>query len=363
MKRLASGFLAIIIMTGVARAAQPERLSATSAILIDADSGRILYAHNSDEPRLIASITKLMTALTALESGHKLSERVRICPEWTGIEGSSVYLKAGEEITLETLLYGLLLRSGNDAAHAIAGYCAGDVETFVAAMNEKAKSLGMTNSHFANPSGLNAEDHYSTARDMSILARACLQNDILRKIVSTRTITLEGRIFTNHNKLLWQYDGCIGMKTGYTEKAGRTLVSAAERDGLTLICVTLNAPDDWKDHKTLFDYGFAHYKRHRLIKAGDVLCRIPLKDSVMPFYTIRAQEDLYTVLKADETPTLSFSLFNESLSAPLEAGTRLGEALFSLDDRPFLRIELATTDKTESNRAPESAGIFRIFGR
>ena len=217
------------------------KVSAASAVLMDAGTGRVLYEKDGHTRRLIASTTKLMTALVALESGHDLGETVTIDRAWTGAEGSSIYLRPGEEVTLEALLYGMLLRSGNDAALAVAGHCGGTVEQFVARMNRKAQELGMEDSSFANPNGLNAERHYSSAWDMALLARACLENEELAKIVSTKSITLGTRTFTNHNKLLWRYEGCIGLKTGYTEKAGRTLVSAARRDGLTLICVTLNA--------------------------------------------------------------------------------------------------------------------------
>lgn len=201
-----------------------------------------------------------MTALVALESGCPLEEKVVIREEDTRTEGSSLYLRPGEELRLETLLYGLLLQSGNDAALAVARHCGGTVENFVAEMNRCAARLGMTNSRFANPSGLNAEGHCSTARDLALLARACLKNETLAAIAATRSITLEGRSFVNHNKLLWRYGGCVGLKTGYTEKAGRTLVSAAERDGMTLIAVTLDDPDDWRDHAALFDWGFANWR-------------------------------------------------------------------------------------------------------
>lgn len=330
---------------------------------MDADSGRVLYERGGDERRLIASITKLMTALVALESGHALDETVTIRTEWTGIEGSSLYLKSGEEITLEALLYGLLLRSGNDAAHAVAGYCSGDLDSFVARMNTKAEELGMENTSFSNPSGLNAEDHYSTARDMAILARACLSNETLRSIVSTRSITIGGRIITNHNKLLWQYEGCIGLKTGYTEKAGRTLVSAAERDGMTLICVTLNAPNDWRDHAALFDYGFSQYERRCLVKAGEVLCQIPVTGSLVPVCQIRAQRDIWGALAKGEEPDLRIDLEREVLTAPTEVGSQVGEAVVSLDGKELVRMALLVSDTIPSNAVPESTGIARFFGR
>ena len=170
---------------------------------------------------------------------------------------------------VETLLYGLLLHSGNDAAVALAGYCAGDVATFVEWMNQRAADLGMTRTHFSDPNGLGDAGHYASALDMAKLGRACLHNENIARIVATKSITLEGRALTNHNKLLWQCDGCTGMKTGYTRQAGRTLVSSARRAGQNLICVTLNDRDDWADHKALFDYGFSTYPRRVLAQAGE----------------------------------------------------------------------------------------------
>ena len=258
MKRLLAAAAALLLCLNILPTAHGIGTSAGSAILMEAESGRVLYEQDAGRPRLIASVTKLMTALVALESGHPLEEKVTVREEDTRTEGSSLYLRSGEELRLETLLYGLLLQSGNDAALAVARHCGGTVENFVAEMNRRAARLGMTNSSFANPSGLNAEGHCSTARDLALLARACLKNETLAAIASTRSVTLEGRSFVNHNKLLWRYEGCVGLKTGYTEKAGRTLVSAAERDGMTLIAVTLDDPDDWRDHAALFDWGFSN---------------------------------------------------------------------------------------------------------
>ena len=253
MRRLFAVLTAAVIAFSIPVRAGAVGTSASCAILMDADSRRILYAQNIHEARLIASITKLMTALVAVEREPDLEQVVTIQPEWLGSEGSSIYLKPGEQITLKALLYGLLLQSGNDAAMAIACFVAGDEASFVELMNQKAWELGMDHSSFANPSGLNHEDHYSTAYDMALLACACLENETVADICSTRTITIEGRTFANHNRLLYQYEGCVGMKTGYTERAGRTLVSAARRDGQTLVCVTLNDGNDWKDHASLLD--------------------------------------------------------------------------------------------------------------
>lgn len=304
--------------------------SASAAVLMDGENGRILYAQREDEPRPIASITKMMTALVAVETQPDLSVSVPIKREYTLAEGSSIYLREGESVTLETLLYGLMLQSGNDAALAVAGYCAGDTETFVDWMNERAESLGMVNSHFCNPNGLHEEQHYSTAHDMALLAQACLQNDVLRTIVSTKSIVLEGRSFANHNKLLWRYDGCVGVKTGFTEAAGRTLVSAAERDGMLLIAVTLNDGNDWADHAALLDYGFANWSRKQLSTAGDSFGRLPVTGSLARFVRVEYATDLSCVVRPDEEITCEF-LLPDIVDAPVARGSIAGSITFLRD--------------------------------
>lgn len=362
MKQMIGAALAALLCLAPLPAAQAVGTSASSAILMEADSGRVLYTANPDEPRLIASITKLMTALTALESGHSLEERVTIQAADTRTEGSALYLKAGEQVTLETLLYGLLLHSGNDAALAIARACGGSVEAFVAAMNEKAQALGMKNTHFANPNGLNDEDHYSTARDMALLARACLENETLAQMVSTRTITLEGRTYTNHNKLLWQYEGCVGLKTGYTERAGRTLVSAAKRGEMTLIAVTLNDPNDWADHAALFDYGFSACTLETAVRAGDVVHTLPVSGSLIPMGTLQAEEDLSWPVLEGESLETDLDLTLQSLTAPVKAGTPVGTICGYVDGQPVGEVSLVCGEDIPRN-AVESRGLFqRLLG-
>lgn len=342
MKRIfAAAVAAFLILSPVPRARAAE-VSASSAILMDGGTGTVLYEKNAHEQRLIASITKLMTALVALESGHDLEEEITVPAEWTGVEGSSIYLRPGERITLETLLYGMLLQSGNDAATAVAQVCAGSVEAFSECMNAKAEQLGMKDSHFTNPSGLNDEGHYSTAYDMALLARACLENDTLSQIVATKSVALGGRVFTNHNKLLWQYEGCVGMKTGYTEKAGRTLVSAAERDGMTLICVTLNDPNDWADHTALFDRGFSGYDSLLLAENGEVLSQVPVSGGLVSFCPVSAgREARLCVAKGTEVER-ELVLNQTSLTAPVDRGTVLGEAVYRVNGKEELRIPLVT---------------------
>ena len=324
MKRISSLILCSILLWNHIVIVQGIHTSASCAILMEQESGRILYEQNAHEPRLIASITKLMTALVAAESGVDMQAYFSVPKEAVGAEGSSIYLKEGEALTLETLLYGMLLHSGNDAAIAVALCCAGSVDAFVADMNEKAKELGMEHTHFENPNGLDGKTHYSTAYDMALLARACLNNDRLVEILQTKNITLEGRTFTNHNKLLWRYEGCVGLKTGYTEKAGRTLVSAATREGMTLIAVTLNDSNDWEDHSALLDWGYARYSMVSVASKGTKFGSLPITGSLTSFMPVDMGEDFsYPVCETDQI-SLSVRWIKDNLNAPIEQGSALG---------------------------------------
>lgn len=338
MKKLTAALAALLLATAClpARAVDTH---ASCAILMDAESGRVLYEQNIHQPRLIASITKLLTALVAVEQGSDLDQVVTVKGEWLGSEGSSIYLKAGEEITLRGLLYGLLLQSGNDAAMAIACHTAGSEADFVALMNARAAELGMKDSSFANPSGLNDDKHYSTAYDMALLAQACLQNETVADICATRSITIGTRTFVNHNKLLYRYGGCVGMKTGFTEKAGRTLVSAATREGQTLICVTLNDGDDWNDHCKLLDYGFETFPRQALCQTGEVLGSVAVEGSLIPTVAAVTAEEAGYPLRAGEALTMEVEL-DRSIRAPYEAGAVIGEALWKKDGELVARIPL-----------------------
>ena len=334
--------------------------SASSVILVDADSGRVLYQKNADEVRLIASITKLMTALVVAEQAPDLSEMVTVRPEWLVSEGSSIYLKAGEKITVEALLYGLLLESGNDAAMVLACSIAGSVEEFAARMNKKAAELGMDNSSFANPSGLNADRHYSTARDMAVLAAACLNNELVAKICATRSITFGTRIFTNHNRLLSLYDGCVGMKTGYTKRAGRTLVSAAKRNGQTLIAVTLNDPDDWKDHMAMFDYGFSVYPAQRICEAGEWVRNVAVGSSLVRFADVAAAEGFSYPLKEGETLRREV-VCCDMLAAPVRAGQSVGKVVYYLGETVVGRVDLVCLRSIQRDSLAEATLLQRIL--
>lgn len=251
--RAAAAMLAAACLYQTAFAA--PGVSAKAAILLDADSGQVVFEKNADEPGLIASTTKIMTALLICES-EDLSREVTVPDAAVGIEGSSLYLQKGERLTVEALLYGMMLHSGNDAAAALAILSAGSVERFVERMNLRARGLWLPDIHFANPSGLDDEGNYASARSLALLTAEAMKNERFRTVVGTKTAVYGGRSLTNHNKLLWQYPGALGVKTGYTKQAGRILVSCAERNGRRLVCVTMNDPDDWRDHKALLDYGF-----------------------------------------------------------------------------------------------------------
>ena len=329
--------------------------SATSAILMDADSGRILYEQNADAKMLIASTTKILTALIAIESCG-LSETVTVSRNAAGTEGSAMYLTAGEQLTLETLLYGLMLCSGNDAAVAVADHVGGSQEGFAQLMNETAQELGMTNTSFANPNGLDHEKHYSTARDMAVLACAAMKNETLVRIVSTRTITIGGRTMTNHNKLLSYMDGCIGLKTGYTKAAGRTLVSCAEKNGQRLIAVTLQDGNDWADHQALYEYGFAAYPAKRLAVLGQPLKEVTVQGGLQSTVPLVAASSFFWPVAEGETVKTQVEL-DAPLVAPVAAGTTVGQAVFTLNGAEIGRVELLCGE----NVAPKVESALRTL--
>ncbi|MBY0050456.1 MULTISPECIES: D-alanyl-D-alanine carboxypeptidase family protein [Brevibacillus] len=290
VRKLLSGGLVVFLFiqlllapVSIAEAQAPPSLSAEGAALIDVASGRILYSKNGTKKMRIASLTKTMTAIVAIETG-KLDDVVTVPPEAVGVEGSSIYLKRSEKLTLEELLYGLMLRSGNDAAVTIATHIGGSVPGFTYLMNEKAALIGMEHTNFTNPHGLDdSNQHYSTPEDMAKLSAYALRNPVFRQIVSTKVkdISWEGeewdRRLLNKNKMLHLYNGADGVKTGYTKLAKRCLAASATRDGRQLATITLNASDDWNDSAKLLDYGFAQFPLKQLVGEGqDVQPEMPL---------------------------------------------------------------------------------------
>ncbi|MEK4048095.1 D-alanyl-D-alanine carboxypeptidase family protein [Paenibacillus sp. FSL H8-0048] len=280
-KSMLSLLLSMLLLALVpVSAIRAENLSisthARAAALIDVTSGRILYSSRGDEPMLIASLTKIMTALVAIENGD-ITSKVKVGKNAFAKEGSSLYLKLGEEMTLKDMLYGLMLRSGNDAATAIAEHVGGSEQGFVYLMNAKAQELNLKNTHFANPHGLDAEGHFSSANDLAVLTAYAMHNPVFKEIVASKEKTADNPYekwdykWSNKNKMLRLYEGADGVKTGYTKKALRCLVSSATRDGQQLVAVTLNDGNDWNDHASLLDFGFNHYPLKTLVERGEAV--------------------------------------------------------------------------------------------
>jgi len=304
-------------------------LSAECAVLVDATSGRVLYEKNAEQQHLVASTTKIMTAVVALEKAENLDAMVTIAPEWAGVEGSSMYLEAGDVVSIRALLYGLMLNSGNDAATALANVVGGDEDTFVSWMNEYAAKFGMENTHFSNPHGLDAEDHYSTAHDMARLMVEAMKNEDFREITHTRYVDIDGFELYFHNKLLNLYQYCISGKTGYTSAAGRTLVTASEKDGQLLVAVTLNAPDDWNDHIAMYEYGFSNYPLSAICRGGSCFSTVSLagSDQSVPVY---CSDTLIYLVRPGETVERTVCL-PEEFTQSVEKGAVVGKVVYSVD--------------------------------
>ena len=337
-------------------------ISAKSAVLIDASSGNILCEKNAHSRMAMASTTKIMTALVAVENAE-LDKVVSVNPLAVGVEGSSVYLYAGEKMTLRDLLSAMLLESANDAAAAIAIEVGGTLEGFCDMMNAKAESLGLRDTHFTNPHGLYDEEHYTTAYELAKITRAALRNEDIKAIVSTKKMTikpLEGnvRVLYNHNKMLSMYEGAIGVKTGFTKKSGRCLVSAAEREGLTLIAVTINAPDDWNDHKKLLDAGFDNFESVPLTKAGKICYSLGVMGGDAESVPLVYAETLSVSLKKGAREKLScvIETYNRYEFAPVKTGKKVGRAVFYLDGKKIAETELVCA--TNANRIDVNDGVF-----
>ncbi len=341
--RTAAGVLAAVLLFTMPASA----ISAKRAIVLDASTGRVLYEKDADSRSLIASTTKIMTALIVCEQCNVL-DRVKIPKEAVGIEGSSMYLKEGEVLTVQELLYGLMLSSGNDAAVALAIFCGGTVEGFAEMMNDKARLLGMHGSHFTNPNGLDHPDHYATARDLAVLGAYAMENPVFAKTVSARSVHVAGRTLVNHNKLLWRLEGADGIKTGYTRAAGRILVSSAIRQGRRLVAVTIHAPDDWKDHEILLERGFSEFRPHHIVAAGDVLGRAEVPGGTQSTVEILASEDFFFPLTEQEKPEIRLP-GTGMVYAPVAQGQDAGTAYICLNGNPVGKIAVEYGQTVEQN--------------
>lgn len=328
--------------------APPPQLTARGAVLMDLTTGKVLYAKNPDEHLAPASTTKILTAMIALEKGH-LDDVITVGPNPPRVDGTRVYLVEGEQVTLENLLYGMLLNSGNDAALAIAEHYGGSAEGFARLMNEKAAALGAVNSHFVTPNGLPDPNHYTTARDLAIIARAAMQNETFRCIVATKTRPWHGKEWEtsliNQNKLLWNYDGADGIKTGYTSEAHYTLVGSATRQGQTYIVVVLDEPGGraaYKDAAALLDYGFNSFQTLQLVRQGEVVGALHLDNEQRVELT--AASDLAIVRPKNDGTRPGGQLYLFSYKRPLPAGNRIGEIVFQQNGEVIGRVDVTNRE-------------------
>lgn len=339
MKKLISIFAAICcFMSAIPARAE----NSAAACVIEMQTGEIVYEKNSVERLPMASTTKVMTCITALENCD-MWETATVSANAANTEGSAAYIEEGNEISVVDLLYGLMLNSGNDAAVAIAEHVSGSVEGFVELMNAKAQEIGVGNTHFTNPNGLPDDDHYTTAYDLAMITRYAMQNQTFREIVSTvdfgALIVNTGDVlpFHNHNKLLGDYDGCIGVKTGYTDKAGRCFVSAAERDGLSFVAVTLNDNDDWQDHKDMLDDAFSRYSMRQVAYAG----------ASAPYskYNLIYGGDVFVPARNDMKTKIDIKMnVPRRLTLPVAEGEKVGTADFVRDGQVIGTVDVCSAE-------------------
>ena len=312
---------------------------------MDCVSGRLLLDRNCTQQSLIASTTKIMTALLVCERCNVL-DQMQIPKQAVGIEGSSMYLREGERLTLQELLYGLMLSSGNDAAVALALYCCGSVPEFANLMNDKARALGMDGTHFENPNGLDSKNHYSTAKDLAILASYAMENPIFRKTVSTKSITISNRVLRNHNKLLWLYPEADGVKTGFTKAAGRILVSSAVQDHRRLVAVTIHDPNDWADHMAMLKQGFSSFNLQRIVTVGDCVGYREIVGGMPAKVAVLAGENFVYSIAQEEQPQLLLA-GNGMIYAPVAEGADAGYAYVLLSGKAIGKIPVVYGETSE----------------
>ena len=340
-------------------------VSAKSAVLINADNAQILFAKDENTKRPMASTTKIMTALLTLEAASVNNKIITITDKMVKVEGSSMGLLPGNQLSLKALAAGMLTVSGNDAANSAAIAISGSTEAFANLMNKRAKELDLTNTHFVTPSGLDDDAHYTTARDLAVLASAAMKNPDFAEIAGNKLMNVQyanpeqTRRFTNHNKLLSMYPGCTGIKTGFTKKAGRCLVSAAQRNGVNLIAVTLNAPDDWNDHQQMLNYGFArlvscpiddsHYSISLPVVGGRTES-VRVCGTAGNSVTVNT-EDRSNIKRSVEIPRFVY--------APVEIGQMLGTVRYQLGTQTIASTELVAS--TQVSPLVAEKNIFQIF--
>ncbi|MFW6279289.1 MAG: D-alanyl-D-alanine carboxypeptidase family protein [Bacillota bacterium] len=339
-------FLETAAVQGVYDLSVAPDITATTGVVIDVENGQVIWEKDMHQKRPPASTTKILTAVVALEEGN-LDEVVAVSRKATLQEGSSIYLKPGEKITLRDLLYGLLLASGNDSAVAIAEHIAGSVKKFSVLMNRKAREIGAHNSQFMNPSGLPEEGHFSTAYDLALIMRYALQNEVFSEITATRKKIISGpdnkwgRRLKNHNKLLWTYKKTTGGKTGYTKTAGRCLIASAKQKNLEVVSVVLDCPSDWEDTKKLFTYSFTNFMRQKVVSRGEKVFELNWKNSQEKKLQLISGQDGHIVKPVSRQIKIKKRIYiNPDLKLPLKKGTEVGKIQINFQGQPVKEIPL-----------------------
>ena len=357
MKKIALLILALLITFSFSNTYADPGIgtSAKAAVVMDVKTGRVLFSKNPDSKLSMASTTKVMTTLVAVESG-RLKETVKVSKKASYTEGSSIYLKEGELITVEELLFGIMLRSGNDASMAVAEHIGGSVEGFVEMMNTKAKEIGALNTHFSNPHGLDHPQHFTTAYDLALITSYALRNEKFAEVVKTKSKTISGppdvawnRNMTNKNKMLWQFDGGDGVKTGFTKNAGRCLVSSATRDSWQLCSVVLNCGPMWEESAGILNYGFNHFSKQKVVDSEEIYQQLKVIAGKQDIVEIKPTYDFFMPLSQNEISNLIFIpalKFNNK--APIYKGSKAGELKIYLGNEYISSVDLEYCQSIET---------------
>ncbi len=358
----------LICSTGMNAYAAPE-VSAKASCVLEVTTGRVLYSQNENERLPMASTTKIMTALMVIESGN-LDKVVTISEQAVGVSGSSIYLKKGEQFTRKSLLYALMLESGNDVAVALAIDAAGSITEFAERMNARAKELGAKNTHFVNPHGLPSTQHYTTAYDLALIAATALRNPVFSEIVNTKSIIIqpqtEGtrRTLQNHNRLLWEFEGACGVKTGFTKAAGRCLVGSAKRDGKQVVAVVLNAPDMWDDTCNLMDTTLKSLQWITFKQTGDVMGTVAVANGLKSQIQGILKTDIIVNVTEQEQPRLVTKIeLPKTVKAPIQKGDLIGRVTVSLDGMTLCEADvIADRDVLENTFLYQLNRLMHIWG-
>lgn len=366
-KRYMTFFVFLSILSGSVYALPDvAQCSAQAAVVIEGYSGAVLYGKNENKKLGMASTTKIMTAICAIEYGE-LEKVATVSSRAASVEGSSMYLEKGEKIKLKELVKGLMLVSGNDAATAIAENVSGSEAGFVLLMNQLASDIGVKKTSFQNPHGLATDGHYTTAQDLARITAYALKNPTFKEIVSTKSdiaLSENGKkhFLTNHNKLLRLYDGCIGVKTGFTKATGRCLVTAAERDGMRLVCVTLNDGNDWQDHISMFDKAFSEYRAVKFLSAGQDAGKAYVTGGNKKKVDLKVKEDVYVPVKKGDNPKISLKK-NEKiyLNAPVEKDVTTVNADIYLNNVKIGEAKLVANESSKEKAQKRKKNEKRSF--